>query len=56
MDDRPRKEADKALTRPQDWAPPARAHLFGLQTLSTAEREAELIRRAAYPRKYRTER
>lgn len=27
----------KDSTRPQDWAAPARAHLFGLDTLTRAE-------------------
>lgn len=47
-----RKDAAKALTRPQDWAPAARAYLFGMQTLNDEERDRELIRRAAYPDRY----
>jgi hypothetical protein len=51
-DRREGKVADKAMTRPQDWAPPARAHLFGLETLNDAEFEREMARRAAYPDRY----
>lgn len=42
----------KAMTRPQDWAPAARAHLFGLATLNEVELVRELRRRAAYPGRY----
>ena len=47
-----RKDAAKAMTRPQDWAPAARAYLFGLQTLNDAEYAGEMRRRAAYPDRY----
>lgn len=51
--DRPRvTNKAKAMTRPQDWAPAARAHLFGLATLNEAELAHELRRRAAYPDRY----
>lgn len=56
MADKPRKDKMKMMTRPQDWAPPARAYLFGMHTLSDAERERELIRRAAYPDRYKVRR
>lgn len=46
------RDRDKAATRPQDWAPPARAHLFGLDTLTDDEHAAEMRRRAAYPDRY----
>lgn len=46
------KMRDAMMTRPVDWAPPARAHLFGLDTLTEEERAAELRRRAAYPDRY----
>lgn len=42
---------DKAMTRPQDWAPPARAHLFGLSTLSVPDLHGEVERHAAYGRR-----
>lgn len=49
-----RKDMDKAVTRPRDWIPATRAYLFGMATLSDQERARELVRRAAYPQRYRS--
>lgn len=47
---RPRLDAAKAMTRPRDWAAPARSHLFGLSTLNVEELHSEIDRHAAYGR------
>lgn len=43
----PKKQAMKVSTRPEDWAPAARAHLFGLHTLSPGEFAHEGTRMSA---------
>ena len=40
----PRRMRAKISTQPEDWAPPVRAHLFGLHTLAPVERAYELER------------
>ena len=40
----PERMADRMKTRPQDWAAPARLHLFGAQTLSDQELASETRR------------
>ena len=52
MSNHTERKREKISTRPRDWAAPARAHLFGLESLSAAEFAIEGTRMSGGRPKY----